>query len=357
MSRLNGSRSLIEQNRRAARRGGLKYVCDESAGLRRVRQGRGMIYLDPSGKRVRDRRTLRRIESLVIPPAWQDVWICSEPRGHIQAVGRDARGRKQYLYHPRWREARDRDKYQKLTDFAAALPRIRRAVQRHLRLRGLPRDKVLATVLSVMERTLIRVGNDEYAGANGSFGLTTLRDRHAQINGHKVLFEFRGKSGIEHRIDLHDPELTRIIRKCRDLPGQELFQYVDDGGQVRDIGSTDVNDYLRRISGADFTTKDFRTWSGTVLAACALCECETFTSQTQARRNIARAVQRVADQLGNTRAVCRKSYIHPAVIETYLGGTLAEVLEQSRKGRALLAGLRAEENAVLEFLRKASKSK
>jgi DNA topoisomerase I len=354
-SQLSRTSTLIEQNRRAARDSGLKYVSDEHGGVKRVRNGRGMIYLDATGKRVRDRGTLKRIASLVIPPAWKDVWICRDPRGHIQAVVRDARGRKQYRYHARWREARDRDKYHNLKEFAAALPRIRRTIRRHLRQRGLPRDKVLATVLAVMERTLIRVGNEEYAGTNGSFGLTTFRDRHARINGHKVLFEFRGKSGVRHAIDLHNPELARIIRRCRDLPGLELFQYMDDTGQVCDVGSTDVNDYLRRISGSDFTTKDFRTWSGTVLAACALCELEKFTSQAQAKRNVARAVDVVAQQLGNTRAVCRKSYIHPAVIQAYLDGTLAGVLKQSRPGRTLLAGLRAEENEVLAFLRRRSR--
>src|SRR5262245_42383018 len=305
----------MDENRRAARASGLKYVENDRAGIRRVRAGRGFAYVTLKGRRVRDRATLKRIEELVIPPAWKDVWICSDPKGHIQAVGRDDRGRKQYLYHSRWREARDRDKYHKLTDFARALPRVRRAIHRDLRKRGLPREKVLAAVLAVMEKTLIRVGNDEYAGQNNSYGLTTLRDRHAHINRKKVRFEFNGKSGVEHAIDLEDCRLTRIIRQCRDLPGQELFQYEDERGEARDVGSSDVNDYLRDVSGGDFTTKDFRTWSGTVMAACALREIEPFKSMTQAKRNVVQAIDQVATRLGNTRAVCRKSYIHPNVIK------------------------------------------
>jgi DNA topoisomerase-1 len=350
MSQSNGSSKQIVENRRAARASGLRYIADDCAGIRRVRAGRGFAYVSSRGRRVRDPATLQRIRGLVIPPAWTEVWICLDPKGHIQAVGRDDRGRKQYLYHARWREARDRDKYHKLIDFASALPRIRRAIKHHLAQQGLPRIRVLAAVLAVMEQTLIRIGNDEYAGQNGSFGLTTLRDRHARINGRKVRFEFNGKSGIEHEIDLHDPRLTQIIRRCRDLPGQELFQYLDDDGNVCDVGSSDVNDYLRQISGADFTTKDFRTWAGTVLAACALREMDSFKSIAQAKRNLVRAIDAVADRLGNTRAVCRKSYIHPEVIDSYLRGGLMKGFVAKGRPAKSVRGLRPEENAVLGVL-------
>ncbi len=331
---------------------GLRYVYDESPGIRRVRSGKGFRYVGPDGKAIRDPEVLRRIRSLVIPPAWTDVWICPSANGHLQATGRDARGRKQYRYHPRWREVRDETKYDKVIAFAEALPRIRARTERDLALPGLPREKVLATVVRLLEATLIRVGNDEYARQNHSFGLTTMQDRHVTINGAAVRFQFRGKSGIRHAIDLHDRRLARIIQRCQDVPGEELFQYLDDDGQPHDIGSADVNEYLRAISGQDFTAKDFRTWAGTVLAARALQEVAAFDSKAQAKRNIVQAIESVAKRLGNTRTVCRKCYVHPAVIDSYLDGSLLEMLraraaeEMSRS----LEDLQPEEAAVLAFL-------
>ncbi len=347
---------LIDANRRAAESAGLRYVSDSQPGIRRVKQGaNGFVYFGPNGRRVSDAQTLARIKSLVIPPAWTDVWISTHANGHIQAVGRDARGRKQYRYHSRWRQARDDAKYYKMIDFAGALPKIRHAVRRDLAKRGLAREKVLAAVVSIMEKTLIRVGNEEYATHNDSYGLTTLHDKHARLSGKKVRFEFRGKSGIEHEIDLEDPKLAQIVRRCRDLPGEELFQYLDDDNQVRDVTSADVNAYLRQISGGDFTAKDFRTWAGTVLAARALREFEAFDSQAQAKKNVVRAIEKVAMRLGNTRAVCRKCYIHPAIIGSYMDGTLVKHLTR-RAGRILAESinkLSPEEAAVLALLSKA----
>jgi DNA topoisomerase-1 len=325
---------------------------DSDPGIRRVASGKSFRYESASGKPIRDEKTLGRIKSLVIPPAWTDVWICPHANGHIQATGRDARGRKQYRYHPRWSEVRDADKYDKMSDFARALPTIRRQTERHLALKGLPREKVLAAVVRVMQKTLIRVGNDEYAKQNDSYGLTTLQDHHAKIRGRKVVFEFRGKSGVEHEIDFEDPRLAQVVSRCQDLPGEELFQYVDDAGKVRDVGSADVNAYLREITGQDFTAKDFRTWAGTVLAATALKELEAFDSQSAAKKNVVQAVEQVAKRLGNTKAVCRKCYIHPAVISSYLDGSLADSLrKQAAKELSTRAGkLPPEEAAVLGLL-------
>jgi DNA topoisomerase-1 len=335
----------------AARSAGLRYTCDTTPGLRRVRQGKGFRYIDPDGRPVRDRETLRRINALAIPPAWTEVWICPTADGHLQATGRDARRRKQYRYHPRWRSQRDNGKYEKMLAFARALPGIRAQVARDLALPGLPRRKVLAAVVRLLETTLIRVGNDEYARQNGSFGLTTLRDRHAIIEGATVRFRFRGKSGIAHDVTIDDHRLGRIVARCQDLPGQELFQYRDDDGQARDVGSSDVNDYLREVGGEHFTAKDFRTWAGTVLAALALREFEAFDSAAAAKRNIVRAVESVARRLGNTPAVCRKSYVHPAIFDAYLDGLTVETLRR-RARRALrdVGALTPEEAAVLALL-------
>jgi DNA topoisomerase-1 len=343
----------VDEPREVARAVGLRYVTDGTRGIERRRRGTSFQYAGPDGKMIRDRDTLERIRRLAIPPAWEDVWICPNPNGHLQATGRDARGRKQYRYHPNWREARDDNKYGKLIAFAQALPAIRRRVTRDLRRRGLPREKVLAAVVKLLETTLIRVGNDEYARSNGSFGLTTMRDRHARVNGSRVRFEFRGKGGIKHEIDLHDPRLSRIVQHCQDLPGQELFQYIDDEGEIRDIGSEDVNDYLRSISGQDFTAKDFRTWAGTSLAAQALQEFEHFDSRAAAKRNITRAIERVAERLGNTRAICRKCYVHPAVIDAYMDRSLVQTLKEKteRTLREKLKSLTPEEAAVLGLLR------
>jgi DNA topoisomerase I len=298
----------------------LRYVDDRVLpGIRRIGTKTRVRYVAPNGRTVADLKTLQRIRSLAIPPAWTDVWICPDPDGHLQATGRDARGRKQYRYHARWREVRDEVKYGRLLAFAAALPRIRRRAAADLKRSGLPREKVLATVVQLLEKTLIRVGNEEYAHANHSFGLTTLRDSHAKVNGASVRFEFRGKSGIAHAIDLHDARLARVVKACRDLPGQELFQYVDAEGQRQVIGSADVNAYVKETTGQPFTSKDFRTWAGTVLAAQALAKAAA-SGASPTKREIRRAVERVAAQLGNTAAVCRKSYIHPAILAAYSAG-------------------------------------
>lgn len=346
--------TLIQDPTTDARAAGLRHVNDEKPGIRRVRRGRGFGYRDPAGAPVRDRATLDRIRALAIPPAWTDVWICPTPDGHIQATGRDARGRKQYRYHQRWRQVRDEAKYDRMLAFARALPRIRRRVARDLARPGLPREKVLAAVVRLLETTSIRVGNAEYARINHSFGLTTLRDCHAKVSGPTIRFRFRGKHGIVHESDLNDRRLARIVQRCRDLPGQELFQYLDESGNVHDVGSADVNDYLRSVGGREFTAKDFRTWVGTVLALLALQEFETFDSQVQARKNIVRAIESVAERLGNTPAVCRKCYVHPALLDAYLDGTLLDALERraSRVMTESLAKLKPEEAAVLALLQR-----
>ncbi|MEO6724840.1 MAG: DNA topoisomerase IB [Blastocatellia bacterium] len=336
----------------AARSAGLRYFSDQTPGLRRKRVGKGFAYYTSEGKLLKDPETLWRIKALAIPPAWIDVWICPQADGHLQATGRDSKGRKQYRYHARWRSTRDENKYERLLDFGQLLPLIRKKTERDLALPGLPRQKVLATVVRLLETTLIRVGNEEYARSNNSFGLTTMRDKHVKVNGSKIHFRFRGKSGIKHDIDLTDKQLARTVKQCRDLPGQELFQYLDENGDPQSVSSTEVNDYLREITDTDFTAKDFRTWAGTVLATLALQEFNSFTSMTQAKRHVIRAIENVAARLGNTPSVCRKCYIHPAIIETYLEGNLLEALQQraeqelSRK----LHRLQPEEAAVLALL-------
>ena len=282
----------------AARAAGLRYVTDRAPGIRRLRAGKGFTYVGPDGRKLRDAEILIRIRSLAIPPAWNDVWICPSENGHIQVTARDARGRKQYRYHARWRATRDETKYEKVTAFARALPSIRRQVEQHMQLPGLPREKVLAAVVRLLESTFIRIGNEKYVRHDGSFGLTTLRDQHVQVNGQRIRFKFRGKSGKQHEIELDDRRLARIVRRCRDLPGYELFQYIDDDGEPRTIVSEDVNDYLRSITGEDYTAKDFRTWAGTVLAALALHEYEKFDTATQAKKNLMRAIESVAERLG-----------------------------------------------------------
>jgi DNA topoisomerase I len=341
-----------KEEREDAKLAGLQYVDDSARGIHRQKRGRSFSYVGPDDKTVRDRKTLARIQALVIPPAWKDVWICGNPNGHLQVTGRDSRGRKQYRYHTRWREIRDENKYGKLISFAQSLPRIRRRVASHLRRPGLPREKVLAAVVKLLETTLVRVGNDEYARSNKSFGLTTMRDRHAHIAGARIRIEFNGKSGINHEIEIRDPKIAKIVKSCQELPGQELFQYVDEQGAVHDIGSTDVNDYLREISGQNFTAKDFRTWAGTALAAQALQEFEDFDTKAAAKRNLTRAIERVAERLGNTKAVCRKCYIHPAVIDAYMDRSLIATLKERAETelRGSLSRLPAEEAAVLALL-------
>ncbi|MCD2518526.1 DNA topoisomerase IB [Massilia sp. G4R7] len=336
----------------AARAAGLRYVHDDRPGIRREKKGDTVVYLDAKGEAVEDEATLGRIKSLVIPPAWTDVWICPQANGHLQATGRDARGRKQYRYHPKWRTVRDEVKYERMISFGQALPQIRAEVDRALALPGLPREKVLATIVYLLEATMMRVGNEEYARTNKSFGLTTLRNRHAKVDGSDVEFSFRGKSGVYHKVKVHDRRLARIIRRSRDLPGQELFQYIDDDGDTHSIDSSDVNDYLRTITGEDYTAKDFRTWSGTVLAALALQEFEKFDSEAQAKKNIVRAIESVAEKLGNTPSVCRKCYVHPVVLDAYLDGTVLETLRERTEEELKqdLHALQPEEAAVLAML-------
>jgi DNA topoisomerase I len=336
----------------SAKTAGLRYVSDSIPGIRRERRGSGFRYIMPSGRPVRSSNDLSRIKSLVIPPAWQDVWICGTPNGHLQVTGRDARGRKQYRYHERWRQVRDETKYDRLLAFGRALPKIRQETDRHLSLPGLPRQKVLAAVVRLLEITLIRVGNEEYAKANASFGLTTMRDKHVEVKGPVLRFDYRGKSGIEHSVSITDRRLARIVKRSRDLPGYELFQYLDQAGERRTIESADVNEYLRSIAGNDFTAKDFRTWAGTVLAARALQELRTFTSTAHAKRNIVRAIEAVAKCLGNTKSVCRKCYIHPAVIDSYLDRTLIETLRQrvKKEMQRPVTELGPEEAAVIALL-------
>jgi DNA topoisomerase-1 len=333
----------------SARVAGLRYVNDlQMPGIRRVGSKQRVRYVGPDARTVQDRATRDRIRSLAIPPAWTDVWICPDANGHLQATGRDARGRKQYRYHARWREVRDEVKYGRLIAFAEALPAIRQRTDRDLRRSGLPREKVLAAVVQLLEKTLIRVGNEEYARQNGSVGLTTMKDGHAKVQGGKVRFEFRGKSGIEHAIDLDDRRLAKIVKACRDLPGYELFQYIDTDGRRQVIDSADVNAYLHEITGQDFTAKDFRTWAGTVLAAQALAAAEAFESQREAKRNVVRAIESVAKRLGNTKAVCRKCYIHPAILDAYMdGATIQTIKARARLARATLGG---EEAAVVGII-------
>ena len=321
---------------------GLRYVSDAAPGIARRRAGRGFTYIGPDDKRVTDRAKLAWIRSLAIPPAWTDVWICTSQNGHLQATGRDARGRKQYRYHPRWRAQRDETKYDRLIAFGKALPRMRRRVARDLRRSGLPRERVLAAVVWLLEKTGIRVGNEEYARDNSSFGLTTLRDRHVTVGSKRIRFRFRGKGGKAGAFEVSDARLARIVGRCQDLPGQELFAYLDEADEIRSVGSGDVNDYLREISGHDFTAKDFRTWAATVMAVKVLTGREPVGSAAQGNRTVVRAIETVAEWLGNTPTVARKSYVDPGVIEAYLVGGLV--------------GKSSSEAAVLKLLRRRSGS-
>src|SRR5437763_186057 len=333
-------RRVVTDPVESAKAAGLTYVIEGRPGLRRRHVGRGFVYVDAEGRRVRDRATLARIRALAIPPAWRDVWICASPHGHIQAVGRDARARKQYRYHARWREMRDDTKYERMLAFARTLPRIRARVRADVARSGLPRAKVLATVVRLLETTLIRVGNEEYARANNSFGLTTLRGRHVDGDGPEVRFEFRGKGGKSHAVGVRDPRVARIVRRLHELPGQELFQYVDADGARRTLDSADVNAYLREIGADDFTAKDFRTWAGTVLAALALAEVRRFRTVREARRNVGRAIERVAARLGNTPAICRKGYVHPGIVDAYLDGvTIGRTLRSVDAAEGVVLGL------------------
>ncbi|MGC2300081.1 MAG: DNA topoisomerase IB [Acidobacteriaceae bacterium] len=307
--------------------------------------------MDSDGKPIRDKATLERIRSIVIPPAWKEVWICPLANGHLQATGRDARGRKQSRYHPRWREVRDATKYERMLVFGAALGEIRERVEEDLARTGMPREKVLAAIVRLMEVTHIRVGNEEYARENHSYGLTTMRGKHVEVEGSRVRFQFRGKSGRKHTIEFSDRRLANIVRRCQDIPGYELFEYLDEEEQPHSIDSADVNDYIREICRQDFTAKDFRTWAGTVLAAMALREFDPFSSETEAKRNVVAAIKSVAERLGNTPAVCRKCYIHPAVLESYLGGMLAAAVRGEMGIREHIKAIHAEERALMKLLR------
>jgi DNA topoisomerase-1 len=338
--------------RAAARLARLVYVHRDRPGIVRVGAGKSFHYVDPHGERIKDASTLGRIRALAIPPAYKDVWICPDARGHIQAVGKDARGRTQYRYHPKWRQVRDVAKYEHMLAFGRVLPKIRASVRRDLGLSQLPRRKVLATVVKLLETTLIRVGNEEYARSNKSYGLTTMRNKQAVVRGKHIHFEFRGKSGIQHAVDLDDARLARVIRKCQELPEQELFEYIDSKGARHHITSTDVNAYLKIVTGQDFTAKDFRTWSGTILAAMALQEFENFDSKAQAKKNVVSAIESVAKKLGNTRSVCRKCYVHPALLDLYMEGSLIQSLRAklARRLSRSLHRLRPEEAAVMALL-------
>jgi DNA topoisomerase-1 len=344
---------IIVDPKDAAESAGLRYVSDDRPGIRRKKSGKGFSYARPDGTKLSGAHVLERIRSLAIPPAWTSVWICPFADGHVQATGRDAKGRKQYRYHPLFREVRESTKYEHVVAFADALPRIRTKVRRHMTLRGLPRKKVLATVVHLLETTLIRVGNDDYARQNKSFGLTTLRNRHAAVEGSEVRFRFIGKSGKQWSLKVKDRRVAKIIKACQELPGQDLLQYLDQDGKQQNVTSADVNAYLKEITGQDITAKDFRTWAGTVLAALALKEVESFDTAAQAKRNLRAAIERVAARLGNTPAICRKCYVHPEVLNSYLDGSLVlEIKSQVESElRDKLTGLQPEEAAVLALLR------
>ena len=344
--------NTVDEAREAAERAGLRYVSDEQPGITRRVRGKGFSYYAPGGELIGDPEERDRLNALAVPPAWKDVWICPDPDGHIQATGRDAEGRKQYRYHPDWRAIRDEGKYARMSGFGRALPRIRRRAAAHLRKEGLPREKVLAAVVRLLESSLIRIGNDEYARSNGSFGLTTLRDRHVAFRGSKVRFEFRGKGGKLHRVEVDDALLTAVIRECRDVPGYELFQYYDEAGEKRVVDSAEVNAYVRDIAGDELSAKDFRTWAGTIDMAATLMEGGPCDDESEANRRVSEAVERVAERLGNTPAVCRECYIHPEIVDRYLDGTLAERLDPGTRPVRFekIRGLTVGESAVLALL-------
>ncbi|MCA1827645.1 MAG: DNA topoisomerase IB [Myxococcales bacterium] len=345
-----------DEHRQAAVRAGLRYVTDGIAGISRRRAGTSWIFIAPGGARITDVRIRERILSLAIPPAWTDVWICPHDKGHIQATARDARGRKQYRYHPRYREVRDQSKFKRMLEFSEILPLLRERVERDLRAGDLSRRQILATVVMLLDRTLIRVGNDEYARENRSFGLTTLRDRHVQIDGAVVRFSFRGKSGVKHDLSIADKRIARIVQQSKDLPGEELFQYVDGDGKRQAIESDDVNAYLREVTGRDITAKDFRTWAGTMLAATQLCAMGIAKTRREANKNVLRALDAVAERLGNTRTVCRKYYVHPELMRAYMDGLTPSLptraLPREFRRQNPPPALRRDEVAVLEFLQK-----
>jgi DNA topoisomerase-1 len=345
-------RRLPQDPRKSAQIIGLSYVDCSKPGFQRKREGKDFAYFDCAGHLIRDPETLGRIRSLVLPPAWENVWICPRPDGHLQATGIDARGRKQYRYHPNYRQIRNHTKFHRMLDFAKALPGIRAAVERDLKLPGLPRQKVIATIVKLLETTFIRVGNEEYANENASFGLTTLRDRHVKMEGGTLRLQFRGKSAQMHDVPVEDKRLARIIRECRDLPGYELFQYVDEYGETHSVDSSDVNAYLHEVSGHDFTAKDFRTWAGTILTALALGECEQCSSEAAGKRTVANAIKQVAARLGNRPATCRKYYVHPIIIESWLDGSLPPAMKHDAAKVDPDTGLYPEEACVMALIGK-----
>ena len=333
---------------------GLRYVSDAKSGYHRKRSGASFSYYDKDGKRITSIDIIRRIKSIGIPPAYESVWICPAPKGHIQATGLDARGRKQYRYHPRWRELRNQTKYEHVIEFAAALPLLRRRISSDLKRDGLPREKVLATIVSLLEKTLIRVGNSEYANENKSYGLTTMRRRHVDIKGSALRFEFTGKSGKQWKLQVQDKRIVSIVKRCSEIPGHELFKYLDNNDAVRMVDSGDVNAYIKEITLRDFTAKDFRTWAGTVFVALALAEYTRYESQAEAKRNVVAAIDKVAKQLGNTRAVCRRCYVHPEILNAYMSGDLIKMVDTkiAKKFKSQFSMLNADEIMVLAFLQK-----
>lgn len=341
--------NITKDARADARAAGLRYVTDAIPGIRRGGRAGHFEYFDSEGRLIQDEETLARIKKLVLPPAWTDVWIAPYANAHLQATARDARGRKQYRYHAKWRALREETKFARMLEFGNALPKLRTRVEQHLGLPGLARDKVLATVVRLLEITLIRVGNEEYAKANHSYGLTTLRNRHVHINGNELAFEFRGKSGRQHRIGLRDRRVANIVRRCKELPGAELFQYLDEQGQRHSVDSQDVNEYLHRIGGSEFTAKDFRTWAGSVCALDALLECPPCSSQTELKTTLTGVIKNVAQRLGNTPTVCRKHYIHPAVLDAFQTDGLATV-----RSTAPTRDVQRAERALMELLAAAS---
>ncbi|MEX2535022.1 MAG: hypothetical protein WD273_05420 [Trueperaceae bacterium] len=345
---------MVTEPRELLRATGLRYMSDDRPGVSRKRRGKGFSYHGPGGEKLDEPDVIQRINSLAIPPAYRDVWICPDPRGHLQATGRDERGRKQYIYHPQWQELRERDKFDRLLNFAQVLPKIRRRVRKDLQLEGMPRERVLAAVVRLLESTLARVGNAGYARENGSFGLTTIRKKHVEVEDGAVVFEFRGKGGQDWHVETEDQRIAEVVRQCVEIPGYELFKYIDEEGTKRDVESGDVNDYLRSVTKEDITAKDFRTWSGTVLCAEALADCQ-HENERQAKKNVVAAVKSVAAVLGNTPTVCRKSYVHPVIIDSYLEGTLAQRIKGiGMNGAAAPAGLRGSEAAIWHVLKELS---
>ena len=358
MAKKNGNKIIVSDSVEAAKSSGLRYVTDDVPGFRRRRSGPTFRYFDQNDRPIKDKEEIARIKALAIPPAWTDVWISPYGNSHLQATGRDARGRKQHRYHKRWRETRDQTKYDRMILVGQKLPALRAKVAQDLALPGLPREKIIATVVKLLETTFIRVGNEEYVRQNRSFGLTTLRNNHVKVRGDKIHFRFRGKSGVGHELELENPRLARIVKRCQELPGQQLFGYVDENAEAQTIESSDVNEYLREATGEDFTAKDFRTWAGTVLAARAFGAADGFTSKAQAKRNVAQVIDEVAKRLGNTRSVCRKCYIHPAIVSAYIDGapTVTNGHRTRRRVAAASVGLSAEERAVVRLLQRQIKA-